>query len=83
VTHIESCHHVEAREFGEGNAKAIELWVFDGPAPSHYRSFLIGDEKAQPNREDPNYISEGWWGWGLLENEAGKTSEHYRPASYG
>ena len=24
-----------------------------------------------------------WWGWGLLENADGKTSEHYRPASYG
>lgn len=25
----------------------------------------------------------GWWGWGLLENEAGKTTEHYRPHNYG
>jgi hypothetical protein len=83
VTHIESCHHVEAREFGEGNAKAIELWVFDGPAPSTYHSFLIGDIKAQPDREAPNFISEGWFGWGLLENGEGKTTQHFRPASYG
>lgn len=24
-----------------------------------------------------------WWGWGLLENAVGKTTEHYRPGSYG
>ena len=83
VTHIESCHHVEAREFGKDNDKAIELWVFDGPVPSLYHSFLIGDKNAQPNREDPNFISEGWFGWGLLENESGKTTQHFRPASYG
>lgn len=23
-----------------------------------------------------------WWGWGLLENADGKTSEFYRPAGY-
>ena len=93
VTHIEACHHVEAREFGKDNvadatgdarnAKAIELWVFDGPNPSTYHSFLIGDEKAQPDREAPNFVSEGWFGWGLLENQSGKTTQHFRPASYG
>lgn len=83
VTHIEACHHVEAREFGEGDAKAIELWVFDGPSPSSYHSFLIGDMKAQPNRESPNFVSEGWFGWGLLENWEGNTTQHFRPASYG
>ena len=83
VTKISTYHHVEARAFGAENAKAIELWAFHGPEPSHYDSFLIGDMKAQPNREDPNFISEGWFGWGLLENAAGKTTEHFRPASYG
>lgn len=84
VTHVESCDHVEAREFGKGDAKAVELWVFKAPGGGgDYHSYLIGDNKAQPDRESPNFISEGWWQWGLLENSTGKTTEHYRPASYG
>jgi hypothetical protein len=84
VTKILPCHHVEAREFGKGDAKAIELWVFDGPEPQgKYDSYLIGNMEAQPGREDPNFISSGWFGWGLLENWEGNTTQHFRPASYG
>ena len=26
---------------------------------------------------------DSWWGWGLLENWEGNTTEHYRPHNYG
>lgn len=85
VTRIEACASIEAHEFSSAEYKAVELWVFDGSPNQNqtYRSYLIGDEKAQPNREDPSFRSEGWYGWALLENWEGNTTQHFRPASYG
>lgn len=81
VTTILPCHHVEVREFKDDagstkDSKAVELWAFDGPEPSAYQSFLIGEI-------DDGRRNGGWYGWGLLENWKGFTTQHFRPASYG
>jgi hypothetical protein len=81
VTSILPCHHVQVREFkdvdaGTSDCKAMELWAFDGPEPSPYKSFLIGEIIADRRNG-------GWYGWGLLENWEGNTTQHFRPASYG
>lgn len=54
-----------------------------------YETFFIGDlPEHEKNRKDscidwygigPN----SRWGWAVLENAAGNTTQHFRPASYG
>lgn len=76
VTKTISVHHVQTMEIGT-RGKMIEVWAFQ---PSgDYDAYFIGD--PDPGMDALN--EDNHWGWGLLENEAGRTSEHYRPASYG
>lgn len=66
--------------------KALELWAFTGK--NDYESYYIGEPSEGMDafgRKDLHLGSDpgSWWGWGLLENSAGNTTEHYRPGSYG
>lgn len=87
VTRVVAVHHVVSMSIGERH-HAIELWAFDGPSPSSYSVYYIGEPEPgmeAHGRENADLeAGEGsWWGWGLLENWEGNTSEHYRPGSYG
>lgn len=80
-TTILPCHHVEVREFKDADGetkdgKAMEVWAFDNPEPSNYKSYLIGSITNDRRKG-------GWHGWGLLENLEGNTTQHFRPASFG
>lgn len=78
VQKILSVDHVQVMSIGQ-NGRMLELWAFERKEPSEYYGFYIGERE-----EGMDAIGEdNHWGWGLLENAAGKTTEHFRPASYG
>jgi hypothetical protein len=97
ITKVLSVHHVQTMSFEHASAernyppeKGLELWAFDGPEPGPYKSFLIGEREkhglSSSEARDAGIVlrpEHDWWGWGLLENENGRTTEHFRPASYG
>lgn len=71
----------------DGKSHALELHVFRSSVVD-YETYYVG--KTSPGmeahgRDDLHLSSDhrSWWGWGLLENWEGNTSEHFRPASYG
>jgi hypothetical protein len=83
---IITVHRVVVLEIGE-KGQALELWAFTG-AGNDYESYYIGEPEEGMDAHGKLDLHLGvepnsWWGWGLLENQDGKTSEHYRPASYG
>lgn len=87
TSRVVAADHVVSMTIGK-EGRAMELWAFHGPAPSTYSTYYIGE--PEPGMEayggESAHLStaEGtWWGWGLLENWEGNTSEHYRPAGYG
>lgn len=86
TTMVMTVDHVVAHEIGE-KKKALELHAFNGPQPSGYNIFYVGEpEEGMDAFGKPLHLDIGdqsWWGWGLLENAAGNTTEHYRPGSYG
>jgi hypothetical protein len=80
-------HRAVVLEIGE-NRQALELWAFKTHQNNDYESYYIGVPESGMDaygRDDLHLGTEpgSWWGWGLLENLEGKTSEHYRPAGYG
>lgn len=93
ITHIVPCHHVQTMTFEHADQrvdypahKGLELWAFNSAAPSDYETYLIGEPEHHAvvdQAGDVVGMSPKWYGWGLLENENGRTTEHFRPASYG
>lgn len=93
VSLVIGTHHVVAMELPsvkdkEGNICLLELRVYHSASPLDCDSYFVGDASSVlgvPNSiiDDRGDGHNSLWGWGLLENAAGKTSEHYRPASYG
>lgn len=86
-TKVICAHHVQVIEIGS-KGRALEIWAFDDREPSPYEGYYIGEpEEGMDAFGRPGlHLESGpysWWGWGLLENWEGNTSEHYRPASYG
>lgn len=87
TTKVVAAHHVVSMTIGSRDA-AMELWVFHGPEPSAYDVYYIGETEPgmEAHDQEGRHLEIGansWWGWGLLENWEGNTSEHYRPAGYG
>lgn len=87
VTKIVTCHHVLIMEIGQhasdggphGKTKTVEIWAFSGLEPSNYETFYVGERTTSMTAlDDDNH-----WDWGLLENAQGRTTEHFRPHSYG
>lgn len=78
-------HRAVVLDIGEkGGALEIHAYVDQGGPEIYY----IGEPEPGMDahgRDDLHLGTEpySWWGWGLLENQDGKTSEHYRPAGYG
>jgi hypothetical protein len=97
ITKVLSVHHIQTMSFEHIDPddidavkhKALELWAYDGPEPGPYLSFLIGEREKHglsSEARDAGIVlrpEHDWWGWGLLENESGRTTEHFRPAGYG
>lgn len=86
-TKVIQVHEVIVQEIGQ-QGTALELWAFMNSGKFGHETYYIGEPEkgmlAFGKRDlhlDKNPGS--WWGWGLLENDKGVTSEHYRPASYG
>lgn len=78
ITKVMSVHHVTALEVGKTN-KTIELQAHNSEHGGDYVNYFVGDREPEMTAlNDENHF-----GWGLLENMAGNTTEHYRPASYG
>lgn len=76
VTKTIAVHHVQTMEIGN-NRKTIEIWAFKDEYD--YKNYYVGElEQEMTELNNGNH-----WGWGLLENWEGNTSQHYRPASYG
>lgn len=68
--------------------QALELTVFPREDSNDYQTYYIGKPEEGMDafgREDLHLGLEpgSWWGWGLLENWEGNTTEHYRPHNYG
>jgi hypothetical protein len=79
-------HRVAVMEIGK-DGHALELQAFKTELSNDYETYYIGlPEEGMDayGKEDLHLGLEphSWWGWGLLENSAGKTTEHYRPASW-
>lgn len=77
TTRIVAVDHVEAMEITK---ELIQLRAFHGRPPSglDYATFYIGRRGADMSAiDDDNH-----WEWGLLENAAGKTTQHFRPYNY-
>lgn len=70
------------------NHRALELQTYPADKGNNYETYYVGEpeEGMEAFGKDDLHLDSGpnsWWGWGLLENWEGNTSEHYRPASYG
>lgn len=91
MTKTIAVHRVVTSEIGDavdGKFKALELWAFKSDQSNDYEKYYVGEPQrgmTAYGKEDLHMDmgEDTWWGWGLLENWEGNTSEHYRPASYG
>lgn len=85
VTKIIPVHEVTTVQIGK-ERKALELWAHRDGADRE--TYYIGEPEPGMDayEKDGNHLEFGpysWWGWGLLENWEGNTTQHFRPASYG
>lgn len=82
ITKTIAVHHVETLECHDKDTpdlKTLEIRAYDSNNGGDYVNYYVGDRTdAMTALTDANA-----YGWGLLENWEGNTSEHYRPASYG
>ncbi len=78
---------VVVRDIGE-KGHALELTAYLTNNNYDWETYYIGEPEegmdAFGKRDlHLDFGPQSWWGWGLLENSAGNTTEHYRPTSYG
>lgn len=83
---VMSVHRVMVLEIGK-EGRALELWAFPNES-NDYQAYYIGEPELGMDAYGQqglhlDYEPHSWWGWGLLENWEGNTTEHYRPAGYG
>ena len=86
ITKTITIDHIQVMEIGK-EGHALELWAFPAPL-SIPETYYVGvpEEGMEAFGKNDLHLDSGprsWWGWGLLENMQGNTTEHYRPASYG
>lgn len=84
---VVAAHRVVVMEIGK-SGRALELRAFESNQNNNYETYYIGEteEGMDAHGSESLHLDTepgSWWGWGLLENWEGNTSEHYRPASYG
>ena len=82
---IIAVHDAVVHEIGDkGQALELHATIDD---KGNYDTYYVGEpeEGMEAHGRDDLHLDQApgsWWGWGLLENSEGNTSEHYRPASY-
>lgn len=75
TSQIRSVDHISTMQIGE---ETLEIRVFKTPQSHPYESVYVGKRTPEMTAiDDDNH-----WEWGLLENAAGKTTEHFRPYTY-
>lgn len=75
-TTIFSVHHVDTIVIAP---HTLEIRAFESAVTGYYENYYVGERTAEMTAlNDENHF-----GWGLLENGAGKTTEHFRPYTYG
>lgn len=84
---VVAAQRVVVMEIGS-KGRALELQVFESNQNNNFETYYVGEPEEGMDaygRDDLHLGIEpgSWWGWGLLENWEGNTSEHYRPANYG
>jgi hypothetical protein len=84
---IIAVHSVVTNQIGK-ECRGLEITGFVSDQNNDYITHYVGEpeEGMTAFGRDDNHLHSGdgsWWGWGLLENWEGNTSEHYRPANYG
>jgi hypothetical protein len=77
-TKIVSVHHVETETIGP-DKKTIRIMAYNSSNGGDYRDYYVGEYKEEYDAIDKR----DHYGWGLLENLSGRTSEHFRPHNYG
>lgn len=84
ITKILEVADLISKEIGSKNA-LLEIHAYkDKTNSAGYDVFYIGErEPGMDAIEESGYWAGSIWGWGLLENLAGKTTQHFRPSSYG
>lgn len=78
VTKFLTVDHVTSMTIGE-NKRTLEIWAHMTPQGGDCQPIFVGAHEPQMD----GVPAEEFWGWGLLENAQGKTTEHFRPSSYG
>jgi hypothetical protein len=78
ITRTLAVHHVQTMEIGV-NRRTMEIWAFKDEEPSPYVVYYVGEREPEMNA----LTWANHWGWALLENGQGNTTEHYRPAGHG
>lgn len=73
-------HHVDSLVIGDNT---LELKAYTGPQRGNVwaenEQIYVGERTPEMTAiDDFNH-----WGWGLLENSHGRTTEHYRPHTFG
>jgi len=91
---VDHIHSIDIMDDTEGTpdqhpaTDMIELKAYFGTNECDYKTFFIGyltDEQRVGRTLIDWHGSEdnSVWGWAVLENQAGNTTQHFRPASYG
>lgn len=78
VSRVVSVHHVQVMEIGPAR-RMLEIWAFHDQEPSPYDVYYVGERES--DMDAVNF--DNHWGWALLENSDGNTTEHYRPCGWG
>lgn len=79
-TSIREVHHVDSLVIGD---HTLELKAYT--VAQRGNVYADNDQIYVGERTPDMTAIEDWnhWDWGLLENAAGRTTEHYRPHTYG
>lgn len=94
TTKIEQVQRVTVHEVMDDTSESVrptgmlELTAFPSEGGFDYHTYFVG---ALTPEQKEGRLGIDWlgqdnhsaWGWGLLENMNGKTTQHFRPASYG
>ncbi len=82
-TKVFTVDHVETIEIPNLKAgdppRTLEIRAFENNVTGYYENYYVGERTAEMTA----LTDENHFGWGLLENSAGKTTEHFRPYTYG
>jgi len=83
TTKIVEVHHIDTVEIED---HMIQISAFDALRDPLYQTYFVGEPKSRAESTAIDFHGTedcSHWGWAVLENAAGNTTQHFRPASYG